>query len=161
MWALNIWAAQLMLPVFYNQGWNLPWSNKDSHESSQWLLLCHISHFFHSTVRHYGPVIGIRVLNWMDLLCQYIKPYIPIISYRHNPRSVGFNFVSDLTTEVKWNCHTVLSWAGFYTYTVLGKIRCWNQNTTNEHDLATSQIIFQLSQIYFELFCTLHTSSYW
>lgn len=79
---------------------------------------------FHSTVRHYGLVIGIRVLNWMDPLCQYTEPYIPIISYRHNPRSVGFNSVSDLDTKVKWNCHTVLSQAVFYTYKELGKIRC-------------------------------------
>lgn len=57
--------------------------------------------FFLSTVRHYGPVIGTRVLNWMDLLCQYIEPYIPIISYRHNPRSLGFNFVSNLSPRSK------------------------------------------------------------
>lgn len=98
---------------------------------------------FHSTVRHYGPVIGIRVLNWMDSLCQYIEPYIPIIPYRHNPRSVGFNSVSDLDIKVKWNCHTALSQAVFYTYKELGKIRCWNQNTTNEHDLTTSQTQLQ------------------
>lgn len=89
-WALNIWAAQVKLLIFYSQGWNLPCLNKASHESSQWLLLCHISHLFCSTVRHYGPVTGIRVLSWMDLLCQYIDSYIPIISCRHNPRSVGF-----------------------------------------------------------------------
>lgn len=134
-----------MLLVVYNQGWNLPCPNKGSHESSQWLLLCHISHLFRSTVRHYGPVTGIRVLNWMDLLCQYIDSYIPIISYRHNPRSVGFHLVSGLATKVKWNCHTVLARAIFYTYIELQKIRCWNQNTTNEHDLATSQTILQLS----------------
>lgn len=68
-----------------------------------------------------GPVIGIRVLNWMDSLCQYIEPYIPIISFRHNPRSVGFNSVSDLDIKVKWNCHTVLSQAVFYTTKNWGK----------------------------------------
>lgn len=113
------------------------------------------SPFFCSTVRHYGLVIGTGVLNWMDLLCQYIEPYIPTISYRHNPRSVAFNFVSDLNTKVKWNCHTVLSWAVFYIYRELGKIQCWNQNTINQHDLATSQTILQLTLTQFTVSCFL------
>lgn len=49
--------------------------SKMNHKSSQWLLLCYISHFSPLallTDGHYWPAIGTRMLNWADLLWQCI-----------------------------------------------------------------------------------------
>lgn len=112
--------------------------NKTNHKSSQWLP--HFP-FFPSAVSNYWPVIGIRMLNWANLLWWCVQSYILIISSRHSSRSVSFNLVHDLASKIWLKSHTVLAQAVFYTYN-------WGKSGAkikqNNSKAATSQTIMQI-----------------